>query len=269
MSVDDARIQELIGKLALNPKDEAAEREFWKLFCHLPTWNLLSTADAARKTLEENRGEVEVQMFQDGDRSFLPVFTSDARVREAVEGDNYAILGMPPEAALAYMCGFRGRIDGFIVNPVPGKAGGFGHRLPDLCAFFYHEREFLPAGAIHVAVDHVRNTSHPKAYEMVHGLLAGVEKLYVAFKDDGFAFVRTGDELWFWAFSDAAMAVRACQAHEGLRLIEATPAEFAKKVGEAMASSEGRIKGAVLNHPEHPVGLNHELLERMIAGRAG
>jgi|GEM_PF-5333414 len=268
MAVDDARVQELIEILALNAKDEAAEREFWNLFCHLPAWVLLTTAADAQKASDGKGADIEVQMFQDGERTFLPVFTSVDRAREALGQQELACASMLPEQALAYMCGFRGRIDGFVVNPMPGRAGGFGHRLPDLCAFFYHERGFLPAGAIHVAVDRVREAASAPAYEMVHSLLAGLDKVYVAIKDGGFAFVRSGEELWLWAFSDAAMAVRSCQEHD-LQLVEAAPAEFCKRLGQAMAEGEGRIKGAVLNHPEHPVGLNHELLERMITDRAG
>lgn len=267
MADNEARVQELIRMLALNAKDEAAEREFWNLFCHLPAWVLLTTAADAQKVSDGEGADIEVQMFQDGQRTFLPVFTSVDRAREALGEQELAGASMPPEQALAYMCGFRDRIDGFVANPMPGKGGGFGHRLPDLCAFFYHERGFLPAGAIHVAVDRVRQDASSQGYEMVHGLLAGLDKLYVVIKDGGFAFVRSGEELWLWAFSDAAMAVRSCREH-GLQLIEATPAEFAQRLGQAMAEGEGRIKGAVLNHPEHPVGLNHELLERKIAERA-
>ncbi|UYV12558.1 MAG: SseB family protein [Phycisphaera sp.] len=265
--VNDARLQELIDALVEDPKNEAAEREFWHLFCNLPAWILLTTAEDARKAVEEGRPEIQVQMFQQGDRSFLPLFSSNARAQGVLEGQAFATISMPPEKALGYVCGFRGRIEGFIVNPMPGKAGGFGHRLPDLCAFFQHERGFLPAGAIHCAVDHVRNTNHPAAFEMVHGLVAGLDKVYVAIKDESFAFVRDGDNLWLWAFTDAAMAVRQCNEHEGLKMIEATPAQLAERMGEAMSQSEGRIKGAVVNHPENSIALDQALLLRAIEGK--
>lgn len=265
--VDDARVQELIDALVENPKDEAAEREFWHLFCHLPAWILLTTAEEAKKAVEEKRSDIQVQMLQQGDRSFLPLFTSNARTRGVLEGQAVANMSMPPERALEYICGFRGRIEGFIVNPVPGKAGGFGHRLPDLCAFFHHARGFLPAGAIHCAVDHVRNTNHPAAFEMVHDLVAGLDKVYVAIKGESFAFARDDDKLWLWAFTDAAMAMRQCQEHEGLKMVEATPAQLAERMGEAMNKSEGRVKGAVVNHPENSIALDHALLLRVIEAK--
>ncbi|MEQ8318370.1 MAG: SseB family protein [Phycisphaerales bacterium] len=260
--VDDTRLQELIDSLVANPKDEAAEREFWKLFCNLPAWIFLTTAEDARQTIEQKSAEIRVQMFKDGDRTLLPIFSSQERTRGLLEGEELANLSMPPEAALAYVCGFRGRIDGFIVNPMPGKSGGFGHRLPDLCAFFRSERGVLPAGAIHCAVDHARNTRHPAAFLMVHEIIAGLEKIYVGVKDDSFAFVKEGDDLWLWAFSDAAMAVRACQQHEGLKMIEATPAQLAERAKQAIEQSEGRVKGVVLNHPEASVAIDLDVLAK-------
>lgn len=264
---NDARVQELIEKLVENPKDEAAEREFWHEFCHLPAWLFLTTAEDAKKAVEGNRADIQVQMFQDGDRTFLPVFTSQERTRGVLEGQELANISMPPENALAYMCGFRGRIDGFIVNPFPGKASGFGHRLPDLCAFFRHERGFLPDGAIHCAVDHARNTNHAAAFEMVHGIVANAEKVYVGIKDKSFAFVKDGENLWLWTFTDAGMAVRACEQHEGLQMIEATPEQLAERIGEAFQQSDGRIKGAVLNHPENSMAIDLGMLNNAIGAK--
>lgn len=266
-AVDDQRLQALIDSLVENPKDEAAEREFWHLFCNLPGWVLLTTEEDARKAAQDDRPDIQVQMFQDGDRALLPVFSSVERAKDVVAEHDLACVSMPPPAALAYMCGLRGRIDGFIVNPVPGKSGGFGHRLPDLCAFYRQERGVLPAGAIHCAIDHARNSKHPAAFFMVHEIIAGLEKIYVGVKDQGFAFVKEGEHLWLWAFSDAAMAVRACQQHEGLKMIEATPAELAERVEKAVAESEGRIKGAVLNHPENSMAIDMGLLKRAFETR--
>lgn len=263
---DDSRLQELIDSLVKNPKDEASEREFWKLFCNLPAWHLLTTEEDARKVVEQQQPDIQVQMFQDGDRALLPIYSSGERARAVLEDQKLASVSMPPPAALAYLCGLRGRIDGFIVNPVPGKAGGFGHRLPDLCAFFRSERGVLPAGAIHCAVDHARNTKHPLAFLMVHEIIAGLEKIYVGVKDDSFAFVKEGENLWLWAFSDAAMAVRACQQHEGLKMIEATPAQLAERTQQAIDQSEGRIKGVVLNHPENSMAIDLPLLKKAADG---
>ncbi|MFI4881348.1 MAG: SseB family protein [Phycisphaerales bacterium JB064] len=264
---DDARVQELIEALIENPKNEEAEREFWREFCNLPGWFLLSNPEDARKAIQAGQPEIRVQMFQDGERTFIPIFTSPERAQGVVEGQSIAAARMPPETALTYMCGFRGRIDGFIVNPMPGKVSGFGHRLPDLCAFFRHERGFLPAGAIHCAVDHARNTKHPAAFQMVHEIVAGLDKIYAGTKDNGFAFVADGDNLWLSIYSDAGIATRACEQHEGLQLIEGTPAQLVDRVERAMTESEGRIKGAVLNHPENGIALDHRLLVKVLEAK--
>lgn len=268
-SADDTRLQELIGALVENPKDEVAEREFWHEFCHLPAWVLLTTEEDARKAVGEEGPDIQVQMFQDGDRALLPVYSSVERAKEVVGDQPLAGIAMPPRAALAYMCGLRGRIEGFVVNPTPGKSGGFGHRLADLCAFFRHECGFLPAGAIHCAVDHARNTKHPAAFQMVHEIIAGLDQIYVGIKDESFAFVKDGDDLWLWAFSDAAMAARACQQHEGLKMIEAKPAELAERTEQAIDQSEGRIKGAVLNHPENSIAIDLGLFKRALEAKPG
>lgn len=264
----DARVQELIGTLIKNPKDEAAEREFWHAFCHLPAWLLLTTPDGAREAVDANRPDIQVQMFQDGDRTFLPVFTSAERARAAVDGQALATASMPPEAALSYMCGFRGQVEGFIVNPMPGQKSGFGHRLPELCAFFRHERGFLPAGSIHCVLDHARNTRNPVVIGMIHEIVAGLDKAYVAIKDERFVFVRDGEHLWISVFSDAAMAMRVCQQHQGVQMIEATPAELADRIEQAVAESEGKVKGAVLNHPENPVAIDLPMLRMAMKARA-
>lgn len=264
---DDTRVHELIETLVQDPKNEDAEREFWKAFCNLPAWFMLTSAEDAHKAMQAGHPEIRVQMFQDGNRTFLPVFTSPQRAQGVLGDQPIAAAGMPPEKALAYMCGFRGRIDGFIVNPVPGKASGFGHKLPDLCAFFRHERGFLPSGAIHSAVDHARNTKHPAAFRMVHEIVAGLETIYAATKNNGFAFVQEGEHLWLSAFSDGVMASRACQQHEGMKLIQGTPAQLVERIDRAITESEGRIKGAVLNHPENGIALDQKLLKALVEAK--
>jgi hypothetical protein len=267
-SNNDARVRELIGTLMRNPKDEAAERAFWQAFCNLPAWLLLTTADGAKKALEAGRPDIEVQMFQDGDRTFVPVFTSGERAKEAIQGQGFATASMPPEAALAYICGFRGQVEGFVVNPLPGQKSGFGHRLPDLCMFFRHARGFVPAGAVHCVLDYARTTKNPVAIGIIHEIIAGLDKVYVAIKDEQFVFVRDGEHLWISAFSDAAMAVRVCQQHPGVRMLEATPAELADRIEQAAAESEGKIKGAVLNHPENPIAIDLGLLRMAMEAHA-
>ncbi|MEO1279439.1 MAG: hypothetical protein AAFV77_10835, partial [Planctomycetota bacterium] len=256
----DTRLRELIEILIADPKNGEAEREFWREFCALDKWHFLALADEAKKAIGGNQGGVRLQVYRDGDRALVPVYTSAELATEALGEQDTAAISMPPEAAVGYVCGLRNQINGIMVNVVPGKASGFGFRLPELCALFHRECGTLPPSAIHSTVDYARNTQHPDAFRMVHDVVAGCEKLYVAIKDQSFAFVKDEEKLWLWAFSDEAIATRACEQHPGLQLVETTPAQLVQRVEQAVVESEGRIKGAVLNHPENTVMLDHELL---------
>ncbi|NRA58540.1 MAG: hypothetical protein HRU13_10560, partial [Phycisphaerales bacterium] len=147
-SVDDTRLQELVKTLVEDPKNAVAEREFWHEFCRLRDWNFVASAEDAQKAIEAGQPGVPLQIFRDGDRTLVPVYTSAALTTGVLGDKPVAAITMPPEEALAYACAMRGRIDGIMVNVIPGKASGFGFRLPDLCAFFHNEMGYLPAAAI-------------------------------------------------------------------------------------------------------------------------
>lgn len=283
----DAGVLERLEALAQQPKDAQLEARFWEAFCRLPAWYVLTTADEARRLSQlastdrpEDRGEIRVQMLQHEGRAFVPVFTAPQRAQGLLEGLEQAgartgdstdpagqrvvAAGMPPEVALGVLCGFREQVEGFLVNPAPGQSWVFGRTLADLCAFFRHERGFLPTDAIHCAVDHARRSKHPGAYRMVHEIVANQDRVWVALRNEGFAFVQEGEHLWICAYSDPALAVRACQRHEGLKLVEGTPRQLADRVARAVEESQGKIRGAVLNHPDNAVALDHRLLGELV-----
>ncbi|MEO1008593.1 MAG: hypothetical protein AAFX79_08505 [Planctomycetota bacterium] len=267
---DDTRVAELVQTLSANPQDFPAEQEFWKEFCELPSWYFAARPADAQAAVQAGQSGLPLSLLNAGDKKLVPVFTSPERAQGVFGPDEPpAIVEGKLPAALGYVCGFRGRADGFVVNAKPGESNGYGHFFPDLCAFYYNVKGSLPPACLDCAVDHARKTRHPQAIEMVHRVVASLEMLGVATTNGQFAYLRDGERLLVTVFSEPQRLATLHEKNPNLKLARATPEQLLEVLQNGAKHPQTPIAGAALNHPDNPFAINTEQLAAAIEAKNG